>query len=154
MSAGAGTSNRRALHSSHLGVTDGQLRWQVWTSLAYGARGLLYYSYAFPTGIMDFNKRFTFHVRVHANLAAVAPIIPVSRPSFCRVPPGMRSIHPHKCHTAARLVWIQCDVGRYPPEIALVFRERWGASWSAPVSVRVQQAPTRSYSVLLIFFGF
>ena len=64
MSAGAGTSNRRALHSSHLGVTDGQLRWQVWTSLAYGARGLLYYSYAFPTGIMDFNKRFTFHVRI------------------------------------------------------------------------------------------
>ena len=25
------------------------------------------------------------------------PLIPVSRPSFCRVPPGMRSIHPHKC---------------------------------------------------------
>ena len=34
----------------------------------------------------------------HANLAAAAPIIPVSRTSFCRVPPGMRSIHPHKCH--------------------------------------------------------
>ena len=35
---------------------------------------------------------------VHAILAAAAPIIPVSRPSFCRVPPGVRSIHPHKCH--------------------------------------------------------
>ena len=23
---------------------------------------------------------------------------PVSRPLFCRVPPGMRSIHKHKCH--------------------------------------------------------
>ena len=34
----------------------------------------------------------------HAHLAAVAPIIPVSRPSFCRISPGMRSIHPHKCH--------------------------------------------------------
>ena len=35
----------------------------------------------------------------HFNLAAVGPpIIPVSRPSFCRVPPGMRSIHPHKWH--------------------------------------------------------
>ena len=32
----------------------------------------------------------------HANLAALAPIIPVSRPSYCRVPPGMRPIHPHK----------------------------------------------------------
>ena len=32
----------------------------------------------------------------HANLAAVAPItIPASRPSLCRVPPGMRYIHPH-----------------------------------------------------------
>ena len=34
---------------------------------------------------------------IHANLADVAPIIPVSWPSCCRVPPGMRSIHPHKC---------------------------------------------------------
>ena len=57
----------------------------------------------------------------HANLAAVAPISPVSRPSFCRVPPGMRSIHPLKWQggtrqhdgletglmgaTAARLAW-------------------------------------------------
>ena len=31
-------------------------------------------------------------------LAAAAPIIPVYRPSFSRVPPGVRSIHPHKCH--------------------------------------------------------
>ena len=31
------------------------------------------------------------------NLAAAAPTIPLSLPSFCRVPPGMRSIHPHKC---------------------------------------------------------
>ena len=37
--------------------------------------------------------------RVHANLAAAGPPPkPVSRPSFCRVPPGMRSIHPHKWH--------------------------------------------------------
>ena len=28
-----------------------------------------------------------------------APIIPVSRPSFCQVPPGMRSIHLHNCHS-------------------------------------------------------
>ena len=28
----------------------------------------------------------------------VAPTIPVSRPSFPQVLPGMRSIHPHKCH--------------------------------------------------------
>ena len=38
----------------------------------------------------------------HANLAAVAPILPVSRPSFCRVLPGMRAIHPHKW----RLAWL------------------------------------------------
>ena len=35
---------------------------------------------------------------------AVAPIIPVSRPSFCQVPPGMRSIHPHKWHLCG---WIE-----------------------------------------------
>ena len=36
--------------------------------------------------------------RHHANLAAAAPITPtvIFRPSFSRVPPGMRSIHPHK----------------------------------------------------------
>ena len=26
------------------------------------------------------------------------PLTPISRPSVCRVPPGMRSIHPHKWH--------------------------------------------------------
>jgi hypothetical protein len=73
------SSKRRALHSHHLGVTDGQLRWQVWHSLAYGARGLLYYSYAFPTGIMDFNKRFTFHAEqarwMNGALVAMGPTL-------------------------------------------------------------------------------
>ena len=43
---------------------------------------------------------------VHAHLAAVAPHNnPISRPSFSRVPlPGMRSIHPHKCHLCG---WIE-----------------------------------------------
>ena len=32
------------------------------------------------------------------------PRNPVSRPLFCRVPPpGMRSIHPHKCHSVTML---------------------------------------------------
>ena len=31
------------------------------------------------------------------NLAAVASIIPVCRPPFCRIPPGMRSVHLYKC---------------------------------------------------------
>ena len=35
---------------------------------------------------------------LHANLAAAAPIIPISRSSFCRVPPRMRSIHSHSIH--------------------------------------------------------
>ena len=30
----------------------------------------------------------------HANLAAAAPIIPVSRPSFSRVPPGIHALYP------------------------------------------------------------
>ena len=30
------------------------------------------------------------------NFAAAAPIIPVSRPSYCRVPSAMRHIHPSK----------------------------------------------------------
>ena len=49
------------------------------------------------------------------------PTIPVSRPSFSRVPPGMRSIHPQKCHgleteswgaTAARIAWA-CPCSEY-----------------------------------------
>ena len=40
-----------------------------------------------------------------ASLAAAAPIIPVSRPSFSRVPPGKRSIHLHKCRESN--VWIR-----------------------------------------------
>ena len=44
------------------------------------------------------------NLRHHAYVAAVAPIIPVSRPSCRRVPPGMRSIHPHKWHLCG---WIE-----------------------------------------------
>ena len=39
---------------------------------------------------------------IHA--AVVAPIFPVSRPSVCRVPLGMRSVHPHKWHLCG---WIE-----------------------------------------------
>ena len=60
----------------------------------------------------------TLRTVFHAYLAAVASIIPVSRPSYRRVPPGMRSIHPHKCQetgimgaTAARLAWCRSFVG-------------------------------------------
>ena len=41
----------------------------------------------------------------HANVAAVAPLIPVSRPSFHWVPPGMRSIHPHKWHLYSTYIY-------------------------------------------------
>jgi hypothetical protein len=69
--------HRRRLHYHHLGVSDAQLRWQVWTSLAHGAKGLLWYSYAFPTGIMDFSKQFTYHAVqakwMNARLRAMGP---------------------------------------------------------------------------------
>ena len=42
-------------------------------------------------------------VRVHANVAAAAPNNPgFQTVVFSRVPPGMRPIHPHKCHLCAR----------------------------------------------------
>ena len=46
----------------------------------------------------------TFRSRLHANVAAVAPMIPVSRPSFCRVPPGMRSVPLYRWHLCG---WIE-----------------------------------------------
>ena len=61
----------------------------------------------------------------HANLAAGAPPTPISRPSFCRAPPGVRSIHPHTRQndgletevmgaTAARLAWFGGSLSRGP----------------------------------------
>ena len=70
---------RRRLHYHHLGVTDGQLRWQVWTALAFGARGLLYYSFLFPTGIIDFSLQPTYHAQqakvMNAVLRALGPTL-------------------------------------------------------------------------------
>ena len=51
----------------------------------------------------------------HAILAAAAPIIPVSRPSFFRVPPGMRAIHPQ--------TWHLCGQSAVPYRALVCFRK-------------------------------
>ena len=59
------------------------------------------------------------HARAGTALATLfsrpqAPIIPVSCPAFCRVLPGMRSIHPHKCHLS--LAWLSGQCWAPEPE--------------------------------------
>jgi hypothetical protein len=36
--------------SSHYDPTEAQLRWQIYTSIAYGARGVMYFCYQTPRG--------------------------------------------------------------------------------------------------------
>ncbi len=44
------------VHSSHTDPTEAQLRWQVYNSLAYGAKGVLYFCYWTPDG---FGKNYS-----------------------------------------------------------------------------------------------
>ena len=79
---------------------------------------------------------------LHANLAAAAPIIPV----FLTViflpgspPPGMRSIHPHKCHGLETGLW----GGLRPRD--------WRAHWRLSVLLTVCVASARVCVLCFVF---
>jgi hypothetical protein len=74
-------------HGPYRDPTEADLRWQVYTSLAYGARGILYFTYwtphddtwRFHNGILDEQGRRTDHYqavqRINAELNALAPTL-------------------------------------------------------------------------------
>lgn len=74
-------------HGPYRDPTEADLRWQVYTSLAYGARGILYFTYWTPrddtwhfhNGILDEQGRRTDHYqavqRINAELSALAPTL-------------------------------------------------------------------------------
>ncbi len=47
------------VHGSHTDPTEAQLRWQVYTSLAYGAKGVLYFCYWTPSGFGKYHSLIT-----------------------------------------------------------------------------------------------
>jgi hypothetical protein len=74
-------------HGPYRDPTEAELRWQVYTALAYGARGILYFTYWTPrdptwnfyNGILDEHGRRTVHYeqvqRLNAELHALAPTL-------------------------------------------------------------------------------
>jgi hypothetical protein len=74
-------------HGPYRDPTEADLRWQVYTALAYGARGILYFTYWTPhdatwnfrNGILDEQGRRTVHYdpirRLNAELNALAPTL-------------------------------------------------------------------------------
>jgi hypothetical protein len=74
-------------HGPYRDPTEEDLRWQIYTSLAYGARGILYFTYWTPrdetwhfhNGILDEQGRRTDHYkavqRINAELNALAPTL-------------------------------------------------------------------------------
>jgi hypothetical protein len=71
----------------HTDPTEGQLRWQIYSSIAYGARGVLYFCYYTPAGaefprggaIIDRNGRKTRHYKqameINAQLKNLGPTL-------------------------------------------------------------------------------
>ena len=85
---------------SHFDPTEADLRWQVFTSLAYGARGVLYFCYwtpgggEFPKGgaIITAEGRKTRHYeqakRINAAVKALGPtLMELTSTGMCRVKP-------------------------------------------------------------------
>ncbi|MBX3178937.1 MAG: beta-galactosidase [Candidatus Hydrogenedentes bacterium] len=74
-------------YGPHTDPTEGQLRWQIYTSLAYGARGVLYFCYYTPAGgefpkggaIIQRDGRRTRHYyeaqRINAELKRLGPVL-------------------------------------------------------------------------------
>ena len=84
----------------HTDPTEGQLRWQVYTSLAYGAKGVLYFCYytpltdEFPKGgaIIGRDERPTRHYdqarRINSELKNLGPfLMKATSTGVCRVRP-------------------------------------------------------------------
>jgi hypothetical protein len=85
----------------HFDPTEADLRWQVFTSLAYGAKGVLYFCYWTPRGdefpkggaIITAEGRRTRHYgqaqRINAVVKALGPtLMQLASAGVCRVKPG------------------------------------------------------------------
>ena len=73
----------------------------------------------------------------HANVAAAAPMIPVSR-SSCRVPPGIRSIHPRKFSLCG---WIERIPGGETGKMTIWKPRSWAQHISAAGPSRAGSGP-------------
>jgi hypothetical protein len=72
-------------HYGYRDPTEGDLRWQAYTALAYGYKGLLYFTYAsvkaegFGEGIIDLQgrrtKRYDLARKVNAEINALGPLL-------------------------------------------------------------------------------
>ncbi|HPO14552.1 MAG TPA: beta-galactosidase [Candidatus Hydrogenedentes bacterium] len=73
------------VHGTHTDPTEAQLRWQVYTSLAYGAKGVLYFCYWTPSGfgkcysLITPDGRKTRHYyqaqRINAAIGKLGPVL-------------------------------------------------------------------------------
>lgn len=89
----------------HFDPTEAQLRWQIYTSLAYGARGVLYFCYWTPVGGHEFPKggaiitadgRPTRHYaqaqRINARLKNLGPtLMQLTSTGVYRIEPGQNA---------------------------------------------------------------
>lgn len=88
-------------YGRHFDPTEAQLRWQIYTSLAYGAKGVLYFCYwtpwgqSFPRGnaIITTDGRPTRHYdqakRINARIKNLGPtLMQLTSKAVCRLKPG------------------------------------------------------------------
>ncbi|HOE62252.1 MAG TPA: hypothetical protein PKW18_01550 [Candidatus Sumerlaeota bacterium] len=91
-------------YGSHTDPTEAQIRWQIYTSLAYGAKGVLYFCYFTPTGdefpkggaIIAIDGTQTHHydeaLRINGELKNLgAVIMQLTSTDVYRIPPGCNS---------------------------------------------------------------
>lgn len=80
----------------HYDPTAAQIRWQIYTSLAYGAKGVLYFCYRMPGALVDADGRPTHHYpearRINARLKNLGPtLMRLTSTAVYRVPRGANS---------------------------------------------------------------
>lgn len=91
-------------YGPHTDPTEAQIRWQIYSSLAYGAKGVLYFCYFTPQGdefpkggaIIAVDGAKTHHydeaARINAELKNLGPIImQLTSNAVYRIPPGSNS---------------------------------------------------------------
>lgn len=91
-------------YGPHTDPTEAQLRWQIYTSLAYGAKGLMYFCYWTPRGdefpkggaILTADGRRTRHYdeaqRINARLMQLGPtLMQLTSVAVHRIKPGSRA---------------------------------------------------------------
>jgi hypothetical protein len=74
-------------HGPYADPTEAQLRWQIYTGIAYGAKGLIYYQYFVPTfappdyrdGLVDrtgnLTSKYYYAKKINAEIMALSPLL-------------------------------------------------------------------------------